>query len=50
MIRDWSMNTTSASASAGEFTADKGFFLNGEHFYLWGFNAHEDRAGWAFLP
>jgi len=31
-----------------EFTEDKGFFLNGEHVYLWGFNAHEDRAGWAF--
>ena len=31
-----------------EFTADKGFFLNGKHLYLWGFNAHEDRAGWAF--
>ncbi len=31
-----------------EFTADKGFFLNGKHMYLWGFNAHEDRAGWAF--
>lgn len=31
-----------------EFTEDKGFFLNGKHVYLWGFNAHEDRAGWAF--
>ena len=31
-----------------EFTVDKGFFLNGKHVYLWGFNAHEDRAGWAF--
>lgn len=31
-----------------EFTVDKGFFLNGEHLYLWGFNVHEDRAGWAF--
>ncbi len=31
-----------------EFTADKGFFLNGKHLYLWGFNVHEDRAGWGF--
>ena len=31
-----------------EFTEDKGFFLNGEHVYLSGYNAHEDRAGWAF--
>lgn len=31
-----------------EFTQDKGFFLNGEHLYLSGYNAHEDRAGWAF--
>ncbi|MBT3193294.1 MAG: beta-galactosidase [Verrucomicrobia bacterium] len=31
-----------------EFTDDNGFFLNGEHLYLWGFNVHEDRAGWGF--
>jgi len=31
-----------------EFTTDNGFFLNGKHLYLWGFNVHEDRAGWAF--
>jgi len=31
-----------------EFTADEGFFLNGKHLYLWGFNVHEDRAGWGF--
>jgi len=31
-----------------EFTVDKGFFLNGRHLYLWGFNVHEDRAGWGF--
>ena len=31
-----------------EFTLDKGFFLNGEHLFLYGYNVHEDRAGWAF--
>lgn len=29
-----------------EWTADKGFFLNGEHYYLWGANVHQDQAGW----
>lgn len=29
-----------------EFTADRGFFLNGEHFHLRGANAHQDHAGW----
>lgn len=29
-----------------EWTADKGFFLNGEHIYLKGANAHQDHAGW----
>jgi len=33
-----------------EFTADHGFFLNGKHLYLQGFNAHEDRAGDLRLP
>ena len=28
------------------FTADKGFFLNGEHRYLKGANVHQDHAGW----
>ncbi|HEG42770.1 MAG TPA: beta-galactosidase, partial [Phycisphaerales bacterium] len=31
-----------------EFTTDNGFFLNGKHLYLWGYNVHEDRAGWGF--
>jgi hypothetical protein len=31
-----------------EFTLDEGFFLNGEHLFLYGYNIHEDRAGWAF--
>ena len=29
-----------------EWTADRGFFLNGEHLYLKGVNAHQDHAGW----
>jgi hypothetical protein len=29
-----------------EWTADRGFFLNGEHLYLLGADVHQDRAGW----
>ena len=29
-----------------EWTADRGFFLNGEHLDLRGANAHQDHAGW----
>lgn len=29
-----------------KWTADKGFFLNGEHYYLIGANVHQDHAGW----
>lgn len=29
-----------------EWTADKGFFLNGKHFYFHGANVHQDHAGW----
>ena len=29
------------------FTADKGFFLNGKHYYMMGANVHQDQAGWA---
>lgn len=29
-----------------EWTADKGFFLNGEHYLLQGVNVHQDQAGW----
>lgn len=29
-----------------KFTADKGFFLNGERYYFRGANVHQDRAGW----
>lgn len=29
-----------------KWTADKGFYLNGRHFYLRGANVHQDQAGW----
>ncbi len=29
-----------------EWTADKGFFLNGRHYYFRGVNVHQDQAGW----
>lgn len=29
-----------------EWTADKGFFQNGEHYYFRGANVHQDQAGW----
>jgi hypothetical protein len=29
-----------------EWTKDRGFFLNGEHLYLRGANAHQDHSGW----
>lgn len=29
-----------------EWSADKGFFLNGKHYYLRGANVHQDQAGW----
>lgn len=29
-----------------EWTADRGFFLNGEHYYFHGANVHQDQAGW----
>jgi hypothetical protein len=29
-----------------KWTADDGFFLNGEHHYFKGVNAHQDHAGW----
>jgi hypothetical protein len=30
-----------------KWTADSGFFLNGEHYYFRGANVHQDHAGWA---
>lgn len=29
-----------------KWTADKGFFINGEHLYFRGANVHQDQAGW----
>ena len=29
-----------------EWTADRGFFLNGQHLYFYGANVHQDQAGW----
>lgn len=29
-----------------QFTADRGFFLNGKHLYMIGANVHQDQAGW----
>jgi beta-galactosidase len=29
-----------------KWTADQGLFLNGEHYYFKGVNAHQDHAGW----
>lgn len=29
-----------------KFTADKGFFLNGQHYDILGANVHQDHAGW----
>lgn len=29
-----------------KWTADHGFFINGEHFYFHGANVHQDHAGW----
>ncbi|MEI8037968.1 MAG: glycoside hydrolase family 2 TIM barrel-domain containing protein [Verrucomicrobiota bacterium] len=29
-----------------KWTADQGFFLNGEHLYIYGANVHQDHAGW----
>ena len=29
-----------------KFTAEHGFFLNGEHYYFKGANVHQDHAGW----
>lgn len=37
---------TSFGIRSFEWTADKGFFLNGEHVYLRGVNVHQDHAGW----
>ena len=38
--------TTSMGFRWCEWTADRGFFLNGEHVWINGVNAHQDHAGW----
>lgn len=38
--------TTPFGIRSIKFTHDKGFFLNGEPFYIRGANVHQDRAGW----
>lgn len=38
--------TTSFGVRSIAWTADRGFFLNGEHLYLVGANVHQDHAGW----
>ena len=38
--------TTSFGVRWFEFTADRGFFLNGEHLDLHGANVHQNRGGW----
>ncbi|MCD0443139.1 hypothetical protein LO763_05785 [Glycomyces sp. A-F 0318] len=43
-VRD--AQTTSFGFRRFEFTADRGFFLNGEHLDLHGANVHQNRGGW----
>lgn len=38
--------TTAFGIRSFEFTADRGFFLNGEHLDLHGANVHQNRGGW----
>ena len=38
--------TTPFGIRSIKWTADRGFFLNGEHVYLVGANVHQDQAGW----
>jgi beta-galactosidase len=37
---------TSFGIRSIKWTADQGFFINGEHLYLRGANVHQDQAGW----
>jgi len=39
-------DVTSFGIRTIRWTADQGFFLNGEHLYLRGANVHQDQAGW----
>ena len=38
--------TTTFGIRTMEWTSNKGFFLNGEHYWLQGANVHQDQAGW----
>ncbi len=38
--------TTTFGIRTIKWTADQGFFLNGQHVYLRGANVHQDEAGW----
>jgi hypothetical protein len=38
--------TTTFGIRSLKWTPDKGFFLNGEHYYFHGANVHQDHAGW----
>lgn len=38
--------TTRFGIRSMKWTADRGFFLNGEHYWLQGANVHQDQAGW----
>lgn len=40
------LQTTAFGVRWFEFTADRGFFLNGEHLDLHGANVHQNRGGW----
>ena len=44
------VDRSEATAKVGfrtlQFTKDKGFFLNGQHYFLLGANVHQDHAGW----
>lgn len=40
------MYQTTFGIRSVKWTADKGFFLNGKHTYLYGANVHQDHAGW----
>lgn len=39
--------TTTFGIRSIKWTADRGFFLNGEHLYFHGANVHQDHAGWS---
>jgi beta-galactosidase len=50
VVRDGSKSVDDYTSPLGfrwfKFTADEGFFLNGQHHYFRGANVHQDHAGW----